>query len=196
MTMPSGLTKIPGWLSTGTGRQAETELDLSDLWTWLNALRAYAADGLLTISTLAITVAAEKFKTTTTAFYRIGGVHYSKAATDNLVFSGVSTINVAAAATTAHWGAFLVQVNAAGVVSTLPAAYTSGTDQDYATEALAIAKLPAPTALNVQLGYITVQTKASTNWIEATSDMTPASDCTAANFYDLPAPATLPAVLV
>lgn len=196
MSMPSGLIRIPGWLSTGTGRQAEAEMNLSDLYTWLNAIRTYIADGLLAIGTLAISATAEKFKTTTTAFYRISGVHYSKAATDDLVFSGTSTINTAGAAGTTHWGAFLVQINAAGTVSTKPAAYTSGTDQDYASEALAIAALPAPDAANVQIGYITVQGKASTAWIEATSDLTAGSDCQSRNFYNLPAPATLPAVLV
>ncbi len=144
-----------------------------------NSIRTYLADGLLVIGTLAIDAVPEKFKTTgATMVFTIAGLTYTKAATTALVFSGTSTINTAAAATTAHWGAFLVQISAAGTVTTKHGAYTSGTDQDYATEALAIAALPA-----------------STHWIEATDDLTPASDCTTAHFYDLPGAKTLPAAL-
>lgn len=167
----------------------------TDTNTWLNAIRTYLADGMLTIATIVISAAAEKFKTTTTTIVQIAGLAYSKVATDNLVFSGTSTINTAGAAGTTHWGVFLVQMDAALTVSTLPGTYTSGSDQDYASEAAAIAVLPAVTASNVQLGYITVQGKTSTGWIEATSDMTAGGDCETSTFYDLPAAKTLPAVL-
>ena len=160
-----------------------------------NGIRSFLADGMLTIATLLKATNTEKVKTTTTCAFRIAGIIYTKLATDNLPFSGTSTINTAGVATTAHWGVFLVQINAAGTVSTLHGTYTSGTDQDYATEAAAIAALPAVTASNVQIGYVTVQGKASTAWTEATDDLTPAGDCTTATFYNLPAPATLPADL-
>ncbi len=185
--------------NTGAVTIGADKIDLamlgSDTDTWLNAIRSYLVDGMNSIATLVISAAAEKFKTTTTTIFRVAGVHYTKVATDNLVFSGTSTINTAGAGGTTHWGVFLVQINAAKAVTTKPGTYTSGSDQDYASEAAAIATLPAVDASNVQLGYITIQGKASTAWTEATSDMTPSGDCETSTFYDLPLPATLPAAL-
>lgn len=163
--------------------------------TKFNAFRTYLGDGVLQIGTVVIDAVPEKFKTTTTALFRITGVGYSKAAATAIVFSGASTINNAQASGTGHWGAFLVQINAAGVVTTKHAAYTSGTDQDYATQALAAAALPAPDAGNVALASIRVQVKTGgTKWTEATDDLTPASDCTTAVFVDA-TPLAMPAAL-
>lgn len=163
-----------------------------------NAIRSYLADGMLTIATLTVSGGdATKFKTTSIAAYTIAGVTYTKAATDSLVFATAGTVNVAGAATTAHWGAWLVQIDAAGTVTT-KAVGGGTTDQDYATEALAIAALPAVTAANIQLGYITVQGLASTSWVAITSNLTVgggAGNVTARSFYNLPAVKTLPAAL-
>lgn len=162
--------------------------------TMINALRTWLADGLFAIGTLTISgVAAEKFKTTTTAIYNIAGLVYSKVATDNLTFSAADTINTAAGAGTL-WGIWLVQINAAGAVSTKPGA----ADMTYATEAAAIAALPAVDASNVQLGYITVQALEATDWVANTDNLTVgggAGNCTARNFYNLPGAKTLPAAL-
>lgn len=164
----------------------------------VNGLRSYLADGMLAIGTLTVSGGdATKFKTTTIAAYTISGATYTKAATDSLVFTTAGTINVAGAATTAHWGAWLVQINAAGTIST-KAVGGGTTDQDYATEALAIAALPAVDASNIQLGYITVQGLASTGWVAATGNLTVgggAGNVTARSFYNLPAAKTLPAAL-
>lgn len=143
------------------------------------SVTATLADGVLVDGDLAISATAEKFKTTATAYYRISGVQYSKAATDNLVFSAAHTINTAGAAGT-YWGAFLVQINAAGTVSTK----VVSADQVYATEALAIAALPAADAGNVALGYITVNSSEATAWTANTDDLTDGSDCVEANFAD------------
>jgi hypothetical protein len=128
-----------------------------------------------------ITAAPEKFKTTTTAIYTISGVAYAKVAADNIVFSAADTVNTAGAAGT-FWGIWLVQVDAAGTVTTKsPAA-----NQVYTSEALAIAALPAVTALNVALGYITVNSNDTDAWIANTDDLTPAgADCLDANFYNV-----------
>lgn len=167
-----------------------TPAQMNVLVSTINSLRSYVADGMLQIGTLAISAVPEKFKTTTETIYRIGGLPYTKVATDNLVFSAADTINTGAAAGD-YWGVWLVQVDAAGTVSTKsPAA-----DQVYASEAAAIAALPTVDANNIQLGYITVEANNGTDWVANTDDMTPASDCQAANFYDLPAPATLPAAI-
>lgn len=156
----------------------------------INSLISYLADGMLQISTLLISAVPEKFKTTTTAIYTIAGLPYTKIATDNLVFSAADTINTGAAAGD-YWGIWLVQIDAAGTISTKsPAA-----DQVYANEAAAIAALPAVDANNIQLGYITVEANNGTDWVANTDDLTAASDCQAANFYDLPAVKSLPAAI-
>lgn len=168
----------------------------TDTNAWLNTIRAYLADGMLQIGTLLIDAVPEKFQTTTDLIATIGGVAYAKVATTALVFSAsMGTINLAGAAGTGHWGVFLVQFDGTNF-TTKHGTYSSGTDQDYATEAAAIAVLPAPAANNVQVGYITVQVKTGgLSWTPITDDLTPTSDCTTANFYDLPAAKTLPAVL-
>ena len=153
---------------------------VDDLKALANLLRTnLMGDGLLSIGTLLISATAEDFKTTTTAYYRIDGIQYSKAATDNLSFSAADTVNTGASAGS-FWGIWLVQVNAAGTVSTKsPAA-----DQVYASEAAAIAALPTVDADNVALGYITVQSNDTDAWVANTDDLTPTSDCLDANFTD------------
>jgi hypothetical protein len=177
---------------------AADSVDLSHLGadtnTWLNDIRTYVADGMLAIATITVSAGdATDFKTTTTAIYRIAGTHYTKAATDTLSFSAADTINTAAGAGTL-WGIWLVQINAAGTVSTKPGAV----DMTYANEAAAIAALPAVDADNIQLGYITVQALEATDWVANTDNLTVgggAGNVTARSFYDLPTPATLPAAL-
>jgi hypothetical protein len=154
---------------------------MDDLKTLANGLRTYLNDGALAHGTLLISgTLPEDFKTTTTAIYTISGVAYAKAAEDDLDFSAADTVNTGAAAGT-FWGVWLVQVNAAGVISTKsPAA-----DQVYTSEALAIAALPAADALNVGIGYITVNSNDTDEWIANTDDLTPTSDCLDANFYNV-----------
>lgn len=163
-----------------------------------NALRAFLADGMFQHGTITVSgVDATKFKTTTTVLATIAGVVYTKAAEDGIVFTTAGTINAAGADTTAHWGAWLVQMDTAGTVTT-KAVGGGTTDQDYATEALAIAALPAADSGKVQIGYITVQGLASTKWTATTSNLTVgvgAGNCTARNFYNLPAVKTLPAAI-
>lgn len=186
------VTKAAGGTATTIAANAVTSAQLAAaMRTWLNAIRTWLADGMLQIGTLVISGAdAIKYKTTTTLIYTIAGLPYTKAATDNLTFSAAYTVNTGKAAGTL-WGVFLVQINAAGTVSTkAPAA-----DQVYTSEALAIAALPAVDASNVQVGYITVGANDTDDWIANTDDLTEASDCLHAHFYDLPAAKSLPAAL-
>jgi len=144
-----------------------------------NGLIVYLGNGLLQIGTLTISATPEQFKTTTTAYYRASGIQFNKTATDSLTFSAADTINVGTAAGD-YYGIWLVQIDAAGTVSTKsPAA-----DQVYASSALAIAALPAVDAGNVALGYIVVQAKTDLSWTANTDDMTAASDCAAVTFVD------------
>ena len=143
------------------------------------------ADGLLSIGTLAISGTATKFKTTTTAYYTLGGIQYSKAATDNLVFTANDTINTAAGVGS-FFGVWLVQINAAGTISTK----SPSADQVYTSSALALDALPAADADNTALGYIVIGATADSAWTANTDDMTPESDCASATFGN----ATLKAV--
>lgn len=147
------------------------------------------ASGCLSIGTLAISATPEKFKTTTTAYYRISGIQYSKAATDNLVFSAADTINKGTAAGL-YYGIWLVQINAAGTVSTK----SPSADQVYTSSALAIAALPAVDTGNIALGYILVQSKTGAAWTANTDDLTNGSDCQTATFTDT-TPLTAPAAV-
>lgn len=130
------------------------------------------ADGLLAIATLAIDSTAEEFQTTTTAYYRIGGIQYSKAATADLTFSAAHVVSAA------KFGVILVQINAAGTVSTKVPLAT----QAYDSAALALAALPSADANNVALGYIAIE--ADGEWTANTDDLTDASDVTTATFND------------
>lgn len=136
--------------------------------------------GLLKGTTLAIDAVPEKFKTMTdTAVFLVSKAVKTKAPATAIAFSAADTINNGAAAGL-YWGAWRVQVNAAGTVSTV----SVSADQAYATEAAAIAALPAADADKVSLGYITVKTKTSAvKWTATIDDLTAGSDCTAANFY-------------
>lgn len=193
---PSGditMTNL-GVTAIGADKVTAAQLAVAVRTTFLNGIRSYLADGMAAIATITVSaVTAVKFKTTTTAIFRLAGVHYSKVAEDVIVFSAADTINTAAGAGTL-WGIWLVQSTSAGVVSTKPGA----SDMTYASEAAAIAALPAVDADNVQLGYITVQGLEATDWVANTDNLTVgggAGNCTARSFYDLPAPVALPSAL-
>lgn len=144
-----------------------------------SAVKAANLDGVLQIGTLAIDATPEKFKTTTVLYWRRKGIQFTKAATNALVFSAAYTINTAAAAGI-KWGVFLVQIDDTGTVTTKAPA----SNQTYTSEALAIAALPAVDTGNTAIGYITVAALTGADWVATTDDLTPASDCEDANFYD------------
>jgi type IV pilus biogenesis protein CpaD/CtpE len=141
--------------------------------TLANAVQASFKDGLLAIGTLAIDATAEKFKTTSTAVVRIGSIQYSKAAETAIVFSASHVVSAS------KFGVILVQMTAAGVVSTK---VPSGT-QAYNSAPLALAALPAADSAKIALGYIAIAAKAAT-WTANTDDLTNASDLTTATFID------------
>lgn len=132
------------------------------------------SDALLVDGNLAISgVAAEKFKTTQTAAYLVNGISKTKAATDNLTFTAAHVI------TASKFGIILVQINAAGTVSTkVPVS-----PQAYNDAPTALAALPAVDAGNVALGYIAIENNA-VDWTANTDDLTNGSDVTTAAFTD------------
>lgn len=173
---------LDGYNTAITELAADHDADndvIDDVIALANGLRTYLADGLLAIGTLAVTAPTHQYKTTTTAIYTISGVAYAKVAEDTLTFTAADTINTAAGAGD-FWGAWLVQTTAAGVVSTK----SVSADQVYASEAEAIAALPAADPLNVALGYITVEANNGASWTANTDDLVAASDCQAVSFVD------------
>lgn len=107
--------------------------------------------------------------------YRIAGVTYFKAAQTSISFSAAHVV------TANGWGAILVQINAAGTISTLIGETTQTTAMNYGSAALAIAALPAPAAGNVAVGYIVIEADAG-NWTANTDDMTNGGDLDTATF--------------
>lgn len=160
-TLAQGVFGASGGLTVGT--------DGCDLGGALSPTRLHTAGGL------AIHYTPEEFKTTATAVFAINGVAGTKAAATGLTFSAAHVV------TASKFGVILVQVNAAGTISTkVPAS-----PQAYDTAAAALAALPEPDAGKVALGYIAIAAKAAT-WTANTDDLTNGSDLTTATFNDAP----------
>lgn len=130
-------------------------------------------NALLVDGNLAIDATPEKFKTTQTAAYLVNGISRTKAATVELTFTAAHVI------TASKFGVILIQINAAGTVSTKVPAAT----QAYDSAPLALAALPAVDAGNVALGYIAIENNAG-DWTANTDDLTNGSDVTTAAFTD------------
>lgn len=152
---------------------------LDEIKTAINEL---ARDNVITATTLAIGSTPEEYSHAAFTF-RINGVTEAIALDASLAFTAADTINTGAAAGT-FWGGWRVQVTTGGTVSTK----SVGADQVYATEAAAIAAIPAADADNADVGYITVESNTGAAWTMITDDLTPASDCVSANYYNTVAP--------
>lgn len=87
------------------------------------------------------------------------GTYRNKAITDNMAFSLNHTINVANAAGQ-FWGAVRIQQDAAGAYSTK----VVSADQAFAVEADAVNALPLADADKINIGYVTVRTKANVSF--------------------------------
>jgi hypothetical protein len=153
----------------------------------INEFRTYLSSAVLQHGTLAVDAVPEKFKTTTTAIWRRGGIQFSKAAQTAIVFTAAHPV------TASKFGIILVQVTDAGVVSTKIPGATQTTAMAYNTAPLALAALPAVDANNTALGYIAIAAKAAL-WTANTDDLTNGSDLTTATFVNATA-ATIPAAL-
>ena len=130
-------------------------------------------NALLVDGALAIDATPEKFKTTQTAAYTVNGVSRTKAAASALTFSAAHVI------TASKYGVILVQINAAGTISTkVPAS-----PQAYNSDVLALAALPSPDAGCVSLGYVAIANNTG-DWTANTDDLTDGSDVTTATFND------------
>jgi len=163
---------------------------LDEIKAQLNAVLAYLpADGIINATVLSEGTTDDHIANTMFD-YMIDGVSYHKAADAvGMELSAADTVNTAAAAGS-FWGGWRIQIDAAGTFSTK----SVGADQVYATEALAIAAIPAVDAANVEVGYVTVQSNDTDAWIGNTDDFSPGgADCLDANFY--PKASSIPAAV-
>lgn len=149
----------------------------------ITLLTALAQSGIRQGGVLAIDDNAIKFQTTDTLYYVINGIQYSKEATTAIVFDDNDAINTDEYEGS-FWGAWLVQINAAGTFSTKPAT----SDQHYTSKEEALAELPAADEGNVIIGYIVINANDDSAWTANTDDMTDASDCVTAEFIDATVP--------
>ena len=148
---------------------------LTNLSTYFAAL---ANDCVITASTLSrgttVTLAA------TANTISINGVPTAIAALTGQAFGALGTIPAS------KWGIIALERVLAGTASFTSGAanYTTG----YATEALAIAALPAQSADKVQVGYLTILASAST-WVTGTDALaggTGGNPATTTNYYSTP----------
>lgn len=84
------------------------------------------------------------------------------------------------------WGAMLVQIDAAGTITTKVQAAT----QNFDTEPLALAALPAPDAGHIEVGHVTIQALDGSNWVAGTNNFL--LDVQFANFYQGPGGVVFP----
>jgi hypothetical protein len=158
-----------------------------DLVAKVNEFRTYLHDGVLQHGTLAVHSTPEQIATTTAFIWRRNGIQFSKAITGAIAFTAAHPV------TASKFGAILVQITDAGVISTKISGATQTTTQAHNTSAAAIAALPAVTAGNVAMGYIVIAAD-SGGWVAITDDLTDASDLTTATFVNA-TPVAQPAAL-
>lgn len=101
--------------------------------------------------------------------YMIDGVLYHTDAQKQIAFSAAHPV------TADKWGAILIQINAAGTISTKISGATQTTTQTYTNSASARAALPSPDAGNVAIGVLVVEAKNAT-WTANTDDIVAGSD--------------------
>lgn len=144
-------------------------LTTDSVWSWQTA--AANSGQALGRGSTDTAIASGKFA------FAIGGVPESKAA----VTTG--TAPTAQTVPAGLWALYSLDSVAGGTLSVAPAALnTTG----YATEALAIAALPARITAKARLGYITVQAQSGNDWIGATDALaggTTGNEAQTTNYY-------------
>jgi len=161
-----GTLKIQDVTVTATAAEMNA---LTTILTRLTAIESFSDDGILSQGGLAIAGNTNAFATASTIYYTIGGVQYTKAATTNIAFTTANTINLAASTNSAFYGAWLVEIDAAGTFATKPAGGL--TNQVYTTSAAATAALPSATAASVPIGTISVAVAAGSTFTANTTGM-------------------------
>jgi len=132
-------------------------------------------DGVLTAPAITMN-AGDNAKFDVSAFvYRLGGQIYAKAAAAANVFSAVHATGIG------KWLGVGLYIDERGTLSTLASPNTG--DQDYATEALALASIPVSTRTSLLVGTFTLLTGAA-DW-DANTDQLDDADLVSSNLLGL-----------
>lgn len=111
--------------------------------------------------------------------YMIDGVLYHTDAQKEIAFSAAHVVALD------KWGAILLQINAAGTISTKVSGATQTTPQTYTTSAAARAALPDPTAGSVGFAVLVVEAGGAA-WDANTDDIVAGSDLEAFDLFGFP----------
>lgn len=178
-----GLTWGPGatkkYPTTTVGSDGRQNVVSSNFMLYaMNNLLAAIAGQEVPITTGALGIGTTVTLATGAQVIYVDGVYASVAAQTGQAFGSLGTIPAST------WGLILVQRVAAGTTTFVSAAanYTTG----YASEAAAIAAIPAPTAARVPIGFVTVLASAS-GWVAGTDALaggTGGNPATTTNYYN------------
>lgn len=141
--------------------ERQAVVSLNALLPALTGLLAEAGGADVAVTTGALAIGSSDTNISTTAqVIAINGVRTALAAQANQALGALGTIPADT------WGLIAVERVAAGTTTFVSAAdnYTTG----YATEALAIAALPAQTADRVRIGYLTILTEVGSPFVVGT----------------------------
>lgn len=159
--------------------RAVTDADTPVTASLLTSNGLFALSGQSPAGVTLLSLGSTNTAVASTAFdYVLSGVAYSKAAvaTGTALAAGTIPSNT--------WGVYRTSINSAGTIAFTAGAanFTTG----YATEALAIAALPALPASSWNMGYLTVQTKTGSAFIGGTDALaggTGGNVANATNYY-------------
>lgn len=149
---------------------------VNDIATLVTALRVHSLNRAFAKSGLAIGGTTTKYKHATQVAFIAGGLLQLSATTADHTFTGTETI------TLNTWGVFLITLAGTTWKST-PAASTMA----YASEALAIAAMPAPPANEAVMGYITIKARSTVDFTAGTTTLTAdngSGNSQTVNYYD------------
>lgn len=160
--------------------QSQLVLTANFLLTALQRVLAALGGADVPMTTAALSIGTTVTLAVSASFVSINGVIASIAAETAKVFGALGTIPAAT------WGLIVVERIANGTTSFVSAAanYTTG----YATEALAMAAMPAQSADKAVVGYLTILA-ASPGWVAGTDALAGGSGGTPAattNYYSVP----------
>jgi hypothetical protein len=161
-------------------QQSQLVSSMNAMLTALQRVLAALGGADVPMTTAALSIGTTVTLAVSASFICINGVIASVAAQTAQAFGALGTIP------TAKWGLIVVERIAAGTTTFVSAAanYSTG----YATEALAIAAMPAQSADKAVVGYITVLA-ASPGWVAGTDALaggTGGTPATTTNYYSIP----------
>lgn len=168
-------------ISAGIGSDVyQTELTVNAILNGLQRVLAALGGADVPMTTATLSRGTTVTLAVSANFISINGVNGSVAAETAKAFGSLGTIP------TAKWGLIAVERIANGTTSFVSAADNYGTG--YATEAAAIAALPAQSADKAVVGYLTILA-ASPGWVAGTDALaggTGGTPATTTNYYSTP----------